>query len=96
MKPSVALEQYREDIRQIVARYNTYNARVFGSVLTGHDTDTSDLDFLVDTTSDTTLMDIGAIRFELKTLLGVKVDVLTPNGLPTTFRDRVLKEALPV
>ncbi|VAX10732.1 hypothetical protein MNBD_GAMMA26-2450 [hydrothermal vent metagenome] len=96
MKPSVALEQYREDIRQIVARYNTYNARVFESVLTGHDTDTSDLDFLVDTTSDTTLMDIGAIRFELKTLLGVKVDVLTPNGLPTTFRDRVLKEALPV
>ncbi len=96
MKPSIALEQHREGIRQIVARYHAHNARVFGSALTGHDSDTSDLDLLVDTTSDTTLMDIGAIRFELKTLLGVKVDVLTPNGLPKKFRDRVLKEARPV
>jgi len=64
MKPSIALEHNREAIRQIVTRHHAGNARVFGSVLTGHDTDTSDLDLLVDTTPDTTLMDIGAIRYE--------------------------------
>ncbi len=93
MKPSVALEYHRAAIRQIVARHHAANARVFGSVLSGHDTDASDLDLLVDTTPDTTLMDIGAMRYELKILLGVEVDVLTPNGLSDNFRDRVLKEA---
>jgi len=96
MKPSIALEQNREAIRQIVAQHHAANARVFGSILSGQDTDASDLDLLVDTTPDTTLMDIGAIRFELKKLLGVEVDVLTPNGLPDHFRDRVLKESRPV
>ena len=41
-------------------------------------------------------MDIGAIRFELKKLLGFDVDVLTPNGLPAKFRDQVMCEAIPV
>jgi predicted nucleotidyltransferase len=56
----------------------------------------SDLDLLADPTPQTTMMDIGAIRFELKKLLGLEVDVLTPNGLPTKFRDQVLREAMPV
>ncbi len=93
MKPSIALKHNREAIRQIVARHHASNARVFGSVLYGRDTDTSDLDLLIETTSDTTLMDIGAIRHELKALLGVEVDVLTQNNLPDNFRDQVLKEA---
>ncbi len=96
MKPSNALEHHREAIRQIVARHHAANARVFGSVLRGQDSDASDLDLLVDTTPDTTLMDIGAIRFELKTLLGIEVDVLTPNGLPDHFREQVLQLARPV
>jgi uncharacterized protein len=53
----------------------------------------SDLDLLIDPTTETTLMDIGAIRYELKNLLGVSVDVLTPNALPDSFRDDVLAEA---
>jgi predicted nucleotidyltransferase len=70
--------------------------RVFGSALHGDDTADSDLDLLVDPTAQTTLMDIGAIRFELKQLLGMNVDVLTPNGLPASFREQVLREAVPV
>ena len=46
--------------------------------------------------AQTTLMDIGAIRFELKNLLGLEVDVLTPNGLPANFREQVLREAVAV
>ncbi|MPQ68802.1 nucleotidyltransferase, partial [Pseudomonas sp. MWU12-2323] len=40
--------------------------------------------------------DIGAIRHELRRLLGVSVDVLTPKALPDKFRDTVLAEAVPV
>jgi predicted nucleotidyltransferase len=96
MKPSVALEHHREAIRRIVAAHRARNARVFGSVVAGHDTDSSDLDILIDPTAETTLMDIGAIRLELRNLLGIEVDVLTPNALPDKFREQVLREACPV
>jgi predicted nucleotidyltransferase len=41
-------------------------------------------------------MDIGAIRLELRQLLGVPVDVLTPNALPESSRDRILAAAMPL
>ena len=96
MKPSLALHAHRDEVKEIVLSHRVKNVRVFGSVLLGEDTDDSDLDLLVDPTPDTTLMDIGAIRYKLRNLLGVPVDVLTPKALPVTFRDRVIKEAQPI
>ena len=96
MKHSEALPLNRAAIRQVVAAHRACNARVFGSVLRGEDRDGSDLDLLVDPTPETTLLDIGAIRHELGKLLGVPVDVLTPNALPDRFRAQVLAEARPV
>ena len=96
MKPSEALASNRAAIRQVVELHRCRNARVFGSVLRGQDTDSSDLDLLIDPTPDTTLFDISAIRIELRKLLGVPVDVLTPNALPDSFRASVLAEARPV
>jgi len=93
MKPSDVLRTHRDTIRLVVQRHRGRNPRVFGSVLRGEDTETSDLDILVDPTPETTLLDIGAIRHELHRLLGVPVDVLTPNALPERFRARVLAEA---
>jgi predicted nucleotidyltransferase len=96
MRPSEALALHRTQIREIALRHRVSGARVFGSVLRGDDVAGSDLDLLVDPTPATTLMDIGAIRFELKKLLGLEVDVLTPNGLPARFREQVLREAVAV
>ena len=42
------------------------------------------------------MFDIGAIRHELLQLLGVNVDVLTPNSLPDSFREKIIAEAIPV
>ena len=96
MKPSEALEKHRAAIRGVVEAHRACNARVFGSVANGSDTAESDLDILVDPTPETTLFDIGAIRHELRKLLGVPVDVLTPKALPDRFRDAVLAKAVPV
>ena len=96
MKPSEILASNRAAIRHVVESHRARNARVFGSVLRGEDTAFSDLDILIDPTPETTLFDIGAIRHELGELLGVQVDVLTPNALPDTFREKVLAEAIPV
>ncbi len=73
--------------------HRAVNARVFGSVAHESDTEESDLDILVDTTPDTTLFDLGAIRYKLRNLLGVPVDVLTPGALPDKFRQTVIAEA---
>lgn len=96
MRPSEALALNRADIREVVASHRAGTARVFGSVLHGEDTDNSDLDILIDPTPQTTLFDRGAIRHDLRKLLGVPVDVLTPNALPESFRARVLAEARPI
>ncbi|MDZ7803829.1 nucleotidyltransferase family protein [Thiohalophilus sp.] len=96
MKPSEALQTHREAIRRIVARHHASNPRIFGSVIHGEDTDTSDLDIIVDTTDETSLFDIGAIHAELTELLGVKVDVLTPGSLPDRWKEDALNEACAV
>lgn len=96
MKPSLALALNREAIRRVVESHRGRNARVFGSVVHGDDTEGSDLDILIDSTPETTLFDIGAIRHELLQLLGVPVDVVTPKALPEKFRAAVLAEAVPI
>ena len=96
MRPSEALNIYRSRIREIALSHRVTEVRVFGSVLRGEDDVNSDLDLPVEPTAQTTLMDIGAIQFELKKLLGFEVDVLTPNALPRRFRDQVLREAVPL
>jgi hypothetical protein len=93
MKPSHILARHKAAVRQIVERHNARNARVFGSVLHGEDTEESDLDILVDPTEETTLFDLGAIQVELVELLGIEVDLLTPASLPDRWKERVLSEA---
>lgn len=96
MKPSVALNAHRAEIRQIVEANRASNARVFGSVVHGDDTEESDLDLLVEPQPGMTLLNVGTIRYKLSELLGVHVDVLTPNALPEKFRANVIAEAQPV
>lgn len=96
MKPSEALRSHRDDIRRVVEAHRARNARVFGSVLHGNDTENSDLDVLVDPLPGATLLDMGAIQIELEEVLGVSVDLLTPGDLPAKYRAQVLKNAVPV
>ena len=96
MRPSIALQQHRDEIRRIALSHRVTNVRVFGSALRGEDTEDSDLDLLVEPTPETTLMDIAKIQVEVARLLHIKVDVLTPNALPDKFRNQVLTEAVTV
>jgi predicted nucleotidyltransferase len=96
MRPSVVLEKNRMAVREAVKRFRTANPRVFGSVLHGRDHEGSDVDLLVDALPGATLFDLGGLQVELESLLGLRVDLLTPGDLPQKFRAKVLEEALPV
>jgi len=96
MKPSDSFRMHRAVIRRLVESHHARNARVFGSVVRGDDTDGSDLDIIVDPQPGATLFDLGALQVELEEALGIPVDLLTPEDLPPGFRAKVLAEAEPV
>ena len=96
MRPSQILELKRNEVLALTAKSKAANVRVFGSARRGEDKDGSDLDLLVDALPGATLFDLGGLQVELEELLGVRVDLLTPGDLPVKFRERVLKDAVPV
>lgn len=96
MRPSIVLDLKRSAVREAASRFRTANPRIFGSVLHGTDQDGSDLDLLVDALPGATLFDLGGLQVELESLLGVRVDLLTPADLPPKVRAKVLAEARPI
>ncbi|RRE42684.1 nucleotidyltransferase [Klebsiella pneumoniae] len=93
MRPSVVLDMKRSAVREAVGRFRAAN-RVFGSVLRRPGWQRPDL--LVDALPGATLLDLGDLEEELKSLLGVDVDLLTPGDLPPKFRAKVIAEAQPI
>lgn len=92
-KPSVIFARHRDTIRRLSGKYPVTNIRVFGSVLHGTDRYDSDIDLLVDALPGATLFDLGGLQDELQELLGVHVDLLTPNDIPCQIRESVVDEA---
>jgi predicted nucleotidyltransferase len=93
MRPSEALAVHRAELPQLVSRYGLSRPRVFGSVLSGTDTEESDLDLLVEPAESTTLFTLAGFQIEAEKLLGVPVSVVTPNALPPKFCSNVLQQA---
>ena len=96
MKPSSALALHRDDVRRLVEGSRARNPRVFGSALQGKDNEAGDIDILVDPMPGATLFDLGGLQMALQDLLGVSVDLVTPDDLPQRLREQVLREAIPV
>jgi predicted nucleotidyltransferase len=93
MKPSEALDIHRVALRALVARYGFLSVRVFGSVVAGLDDADSDLDLVIEPGDSTTLFTLAGFQIEAEEMLGVKVDVLTPQSLPVKFRTSVLEQS---
>ena len=90
------LEEKREEVLRICAKYGARNVRVFGSVARGEADDTSDIDLLVELEPGRSLLDLGGLQYELERALEHRVDVVTERGLKERVRLRVLKEAVPL
>src|SRR5580658_426829 len=93
MRPSEALPQHRETIRQLVIEAGMANPRVFGSVLHGDDQEDSDLDILVDPAPSASLLAMEMLQSRLASVTGAKIDLRTPEEIHPKFRDKVLAEA---
>jgi predicted nucleotidyltransferase len=80
VRPSALLAQMRHDIVAVASRHHASNVRVFGSVATGSDTPSSDLDLLVHFSDEASLYDQVGLTLELEDLLGVRVDVISDGA----------------
>jgi uncharacterized protein len=87
------LQNHRDEILQLAAKYGAYNVRIFGSVARGEADADSDVDFLVEMESGKTLFDLGGLLMDLQDLLSCRVDIVTEKGLRKRIRERVLQEA---
>jgi uncharacterized protein with HEPN domain/predicted nucleotidyltransferase len=87
------LEKHRERILEILAKYGLGNPRLFGSVLHATHDPESDIDLLVDPSSETTLLTLIAAEQEIQKELGLSVDLKTPEELSKRFRENVIAES---
>ena len=69
---------------------------VFGSVARGDETPQSDVDLLAnfDQTRNFTLLALGALECDLADILGVRVDLSSPEWLTEPIKNHVLREAV--
>jgi hypothetical protein len=88
-------KQWRADILRLAERHGARNVRVFGSVARNAET-THDLDLLVDFAPGRSLLDLIGFEQDLEAAIGVKVDVVTEDGVSPYLRDDILKQAVPL
>ena len=90
------LKEKREEILRITGKHGARNIRVFGSVARGEANEESDIDFLVQLESGSTLLMHAAMIRELEALLGRKVEVVSERALRQRIKNRVIQEAVPL
>ena len=95
-KPQIFLPQ--DKIDAFCKTHNIKELALFGSVLTNHFSETSDVDILVEfePTHVPGFFGLQSLEDELQDIVGRKADLHTPKDLSRYFRDEVLKKAYPL
>jgi predicted nucleotidyltransferase len=93
MKLLERVEANKSEIVRIVTERHGSNPRVFGSVARGEETESSDVDILIDRQPGLTLFRLAEIEIEIERLLGVDVDVVTSGSIPADVIEEILAEA---
>jgi predicted nucleotidyltransferase len=88
----LTLEQIKNAAEQVAKNYPLTTVSVFGSYANGNATEDSDLDLLVEFTTDSvSLLDIVGVKYGFEDLLNTPVDVLhaplPPNALITIDKE---------
>ncbi len=90
MKVIDILRSHEQEIKK---RFAVRRIGLFGSFIRGEETETSDIDILVEF-EEPTFRNFMNLAFFLEDLFGRKVDLLTPEGISHRIRPFVEKEVV--
>jgi len=90
------IESKREEILSVAKLHGALNLRIFGSVVRGEASGTSDIDFLVTFEAERSLFDMIGLKQDLEQMLDRNVDIVTNESLHWYIREQVLNEAVPL
>ena len=86
------LETLKELKEELGNRYKVRDVGLFGSFVRSQESETSDVDILVEFEQGADLLDLVALGDFLEEKLGRKVDLVTKKALRPEIRDRVIRE----
>jgi len=95
MRPSVPLEIFADRINELAPRFGVSDIRVFGSAARGTDTDTSDVDLLVDAEESVDFLTLAAFREAVSELIGFPVDAVIDDTADPVVQ-AIRREAVPL
>jgi predicted nucleotidyltransferase len=90
------LSRHREAVLEIAQRYGLCDIRIFGTVARGEAGKDSDGDFIVKFEPGRSLFDQGGLLMDLQKLLGVRVDIISEDGIRPRWREYLNQEAVPL
>ena len=93
-RPSATLNRLRPQVQALARQHGVDGLWVFGSVVRGEDSPGTEIDLLAQASH--AAFDPSPLREALEGLLGVRVDLVSLQAVPTTVRERLLARSTPV
>ena len=78
----------------LLTKYKVNRLGIFGSYVRGEQQQDSDLDVLIDYEEPPSLITLIELEYYLSEVIGVKVDLVTNNGIKPQLKDYILKEVV--
>lgn len=76
----------------LLRRYNVSKIGIFGSYASGKQSETSDVDILVDFSGSLTLFQYVHLADSISDLLDTRVDLVTVSGIKPMIKDKIMQE----
>jgi len=88
------IRQIREMRQELRERYHVSRIGIFGSFSQGRQTERSDLDLMVEFERPIGMLAFVHLRDDISQRLGLKIDLVTPDGLHPLIREAVMREVI--
>ncbi|MEO5359434.1 MAG: nucleotidyltransferase family protein [Nitrospirota bacterium] len=89
-------QEIKHTIVSCLKPYGVKSIALFGSYVRGDFSANSDIDILVEFSTNLTLYDIVGIELELSEALGIKVDLLTERAISPYLIDNIKKSLVKI
>ncbi len=89
MNPSERIQEHMSELR---SDYMVSRLGIFGSFARGEETESSDIDILVEFSESVDLFHFIRLQNYLAELLGRRIDLVTPDALKPMIKDRIIGE----